>query len=153
MPPSLSNSSHPELVADPTTYGSFAVRTKDFRDVKTFLDTTLADPNFAHFLASRQPAPPVNRPGAATPAAAPLFSEPSNLGEDIVRHVQQARAAAVARRRPQDGKRQDRHTGVVRLETDLSKPDIAARPPGLDFDLTPAARGGHSPPTGYILTC
>lgn len=88
-----------ELIADETPTG-FNVRTRDFQDVNTYVSNKLAQPSYAHFLASHQNAAPAATPGApATGSPAEPPREPRTAGEAIMMRAQQERQKAVAENR------------------------------------------------------
>jgi hypothetical protein len=92
-----------QVVADIGADGSFNVRSKDFRSVKDFVSSTLANPDYKHFLAHGQPAAPATTPAnpTATPGAPAQPIDPAQvkvdtIGEAIVMRAQMERTKAVA---------------------------------------------------------
>ena len=72
--------------ADPVGSG-YNVHSRDGRPVADFIDTTLQQPTFSHFLARTAPANPVqpNRPDAPTMFPTPPTDRPESMGENWVR--------------------------------------------------------------------
>jgi hypothetical protein len=85
-----------ELVADETPTG-FSVRTRDFRDVNSYVASRLATPEFAHFKANGgQSAPATASNPAPAPAQPAQPQEPRNYGEAILFQAAAAKAAREA---------------------------------------------------------
>jgi hypothetical protein len=77
-----------ELVADETPTG-FSVRTRDFRDVNSYVQSRLATPEFAHFRADHKAATGTPAPDAlAQPGSAVEPPQPRNVGEAIIMRAQ-----------------------------------------------------------------
>ena len=69
------------------------VRSKDYRDVSTYVESKLSDPSYAHFRSDKQPPAPVNKPAPNTPE---LPTDVPTLGHAfIANHLakQQAQSA------------------------------------------------------------
>ena len=88
-----------EVVAE-STGDSFSVRSKDYKSVPDFVAAKLADPSYAHFLASKPGSPPVNRPAPGNPAIPTTTEPPTTFGEAIVMDAQAKRAADAANAKP-----------------------------------------------------
>lgn len=80
-----------QVVADIGADGSLNVRSKDFRSVKDFVASTLANPDYKHFLANGQPATPTPTPGNPMQPSNPgAPAQPTDLSQTKVNNLGEA---------------------------------------------------------------
>jgi hypothetical protein len=121
-----------QVVADIGPDGSFNVRSKDFRSVKDFVASTLANPTYQHFLANSggQSAPASTPVNPAAPAQPAQPQEPKNLGEALIMRAAMERQA-----------REAAQTGSPGVNPSHGFGGFGSKPTGGILDVARALRG------------